>query len=195
MYNDNFIGVYENVYDSGFCKHIVDNFDEQVSIHNVGSDRRWDAKPHVKDDYAHFNHVYNIFPDYLGGHVNNIFYDGLQRCFEQYSDKYSILANGHNILGNHIKIQRSLPGQGYHTWHFEQGSGITASRVLVFILYLNTMEVENAGETEFLYLQKRIRPVENTMIIFPAGFTHTHRGNPVHGDKAKYIITGWFSFV
>jgi hypothetical protein len=65
------------------------------------------------------------------------------------------------------------------------------SRVLVFTLYLN--DVEEGGETEFLYLSKRVQPKTGRMVIWPAGFTHTHRGNPpLKGDK--YIITGWVEF-
>jgi hypothetical protein len=57
-------------------------------------------------------------------------------------------------------------------------------------VYLN--DIDEAGETEFLYQKRRISPKENTLIIWPAAFTHTHRGNVVHGAKSKYIITGWF---
>ena len=45
---------------------------------------------------------------------------------------------------------------------------------------------------EFLYQKIRVPPEENTAIFFPASYTHTHRGNVVHGEKAKYVITGWF---
>ena len=56
------------------------------------------------------------------------------------------------------------------------------------MIYLNT--IEEGGETEFLYLKKREKPVEGKLLIFPAGFTHTHRGNPpLKGDK--YILTSW----
>ena len=59
-------------------------------------------------------------------------------------------------------------------------------------MYLNT--IESAGETELLYQRERIPPQENTAILFPASYTHTHRGNVVHGDIPKYILTGWFTF-
>jgi len=61
-------------------------------------------------------------------------------------------------------------------------------------LYLNTLEPEQAGETEFLYQQERYRPVENTMILWPAAYTHAHRGNTVFGNSSKYIVTGWFYY-
>ena len=93
-----------------------------------------------------------------------------------------------------MKMQRTDPGGGYHVWHGEQGSGVNSGRVLVYSLYLNTLEIEDAGETEFLYQQTRFRPIENTMILWPASYTHAHRGNTVFGNTSKYIVTGWFYY-
>ena len=59
------------------------------------------------------------------------------------------------------------------------------------MLYLN--DVKEGGETEFLYQHKRYQPKEGTLLIFPAGFTHTHRGNPPISND-KYIVTGWLEF-
>lgn len=89
-------------------------------------------------------------------------------------------------------MQGTSTGGGYHVWHSEQGNGDHANRGLVYMLYLNTLPTEANGETEFLYQQRRLNPVENTMVIWPAAFTHAHRGNPVYGDNTKYIVTGWF---
>ena len=87
-------------------------------------------------------------------------------------------------------MQKTNPGGGYHLWHSEQGNEDHSARCLVYSLYLN--DIDDAGETEFLYQKLRISPKENSMVIWPAAFTHTHRGNVVHGNKSKYIITGWF---
>ena len=60
-----------------------------------------------------------------------------------------------------------------------------------YILYLN--DVPEGGETEFLYQRLRVSPKEGTLVIFPASYTHTHRGNPpLRGSK--YIMTGWIEF-
>jgi hypothetical protein len=38
-----------------------------------------------------------------------------------------------------------------------------------------------------------MQPRKGTVIIAPAGFTHTHRGNiPLSGDK--YVTTSWLLF-
>ena len=89
-------------------------------------------------------------------------------------------------------MQKTSSGGGYHVWHGEQGNDDSANRGLVYMLYLNTLPKEANGETEFLYQQRRINPVANTMVLWPAAFTHAHRGNPVYGDNTKYIVTGWF---
>lgn len=63
--------------------------------------------------------------------------------------------------------------------------------MLSYILYLN--DVEEGGETEFLYYGKRIKPTAGTLLLWPAGFTHVHRGNPPLSGE-KYILTGWVEY-
>ena len=65
------------------------------------------------------------------------------------------------------------------------------NRLLVFSLYLN--DGYEGGETEFLFQKKRMKPQKDRLLIWPAQFTHTHRGNTVlKGDK--YLLTGWVEF-
>ena len=64
-------------------------------------------------------------------------------------------------------------------------------RLVLWMYYLNDVEV--GGETEFYFQKRAIRPRKGTVVIAPAGFTHTHRGNvPLSGDK--YIITSWLLY-
>jgi len=59
------------------------------------------------------------------------------------------------------------------------------------MLYLNN--IEQGGETEFLYQIKRIKPEADKLLIWPAGYTHVHRGNPPLSND-KYILTGWIEY-
>ena len=59
---------------------------------------------------------------------------------------------------------------------------------MLWTIYLND-EFE-AGETEFLYQQRKIRPRTGSLLIAPTSFTHTHRGNRPEGAN-KYIATSW----
>lgn len=95
-----------------------------------------------------------------------------------------------------VNLQKYLAGEGgYPHWHSEiypqDARCEPLHRVLLWSVYLN--DVPEAGETEFLYQQRKIAPRAGTLLIAPAGFTHTHRGNtPVGGDK--YIATSWVMF-
>jgi hypothetical protein len=95
-----------------------------------------------------------------------------------------------------INLQRYTAGQGgYPYWHCElyprDPSCETLHRHVLWTLYLN--DGFAAGETEFLYQGRKIVPKAGSLLIAPAAFTHTHRGNrPEGGDK--YIATSWILF-
>lgn len=95
-----------------------------------------------------------------------------------------------------INIQKYDKNKGgYPHWHSEQfpqqGHNEALHRVVLYMFYLN--DVEEGGETEFYYQDKKIKPKKGTMVIAPAGFTHSHRGNiPKSGNK--YIATSWIMF-
>jgi len=190
-----FIGTYSDVYPAGYCEHVIDEF-ETLAVSGAGANRIQSEKASrsFKDDYQiSLNFKGHNLAPFDNTNVIDIFFNGLQKCYEKYAENYAILKNG-SIRGSIFKMQRTDPGGGYHVWHGEQGPGESASRVLVYMLYLNTLEPENAGETEFLYQQRRINPTKNRMVLWPASFTHAHRGNTVYGQKSKYIVTGWFYY-
>ena len=188
-----FIGVFSGVYPEGFCEHLIAEFDRHQTL-GAGTDRQngEGVAKHSKDDYQIFSNGKNInFEAFNGNRTIDMFFTGLQNCFQAYSNEFSVIKDV-KIVCNNMKMQKTSSGGGYHVWHGEQGNGDQANRGLVYMLYLNSLPQEANGETEFLYQQRRISPVENTMVMWPATFTHAHRGNPVYGNNSKYIVTGWF---
>jgi hypothetical protein len=95
-----------------------------------------------------------------------------------------------------INLQKYVAGQGgYPYWHSEQypkrDNGEALHRAVLWTIYLN--DGFQAGETEFLYQQRKVSPRTGSLLIAPAGFTHTHRGNrPEGGDKL--IATSWILY-
>ena len=97
-----------------------------------------------------------------------------------------------------INLQKYVADQGgYPYWHSElypKAGDPTADglhRVLLWSVYLN--DGFGAGETEFFHQGRAIRPKAGSLLIAPAGATHTHRGvRPEGGDK--YIATSWVLF-
>jgi len=84
---------------------------------------------------------------------------------------------------------------GYHYWHSEIFPQLPHNkplhRVLAFLYYLN--DVEEGGETEFHYQGIKTKPKKGTLVIFPAGFTHTHKGHVPISDE-KYVVTSWLMY-
>jgi len=63
------------------------------------------------------------------------------------------------------------------------------NRILVFILYLNTVD---DGETYFETQNLKIKPEQGKLVLWPANFTHAHKGLPP--KQEKYILTGWVEY-
>jgi len=125
--------------------------------------------------------------------TNFLYRDELLKCLKQYVSKYKF-ANDVEFFGidHNTKIQYYDKGWGFYKWHAENdGAPNVIQRHLVFSTYLN--DVENAG-TEFLYQDYITKAKKGSTIIFPAGWTHTHRGQ-ISQNQEKYIITGWFNFI
>ena len=115
------------------------------------------------------------------------FLPNIKPCVDNYLEDYSLLGEGKFLLYD-VKAKRIPIGGGFHAWHYENASFNTATRRFVVQAYLNT--IDEGGETEFLYQNRRIKAVQGTVVIWPAGFTHVHRGNPPIGQD-KYILTTW----
>ena len=193
-YND-FIGMYEDVYPDYFCQHLIDEFERLNSTGFCGNrqDSEGIGKSRKQDEFCFLNMKNHVMSPFQENNTERMFLDGLQSCFDDYVKEYDVLQDA-DLKCTSIKMQKTSPGGGYHIWHSEQGNNESANRGLVYSLYLNTLNDNCAGETEFLYQKLRIPPKENSMVIWPASFTHTHRGNVVHGDESKYIVTGWFYY-
>ena len=107
---------------------------------------------------------------------------------KDYIDNLSMLVATGDVQIYDLKIKKIPVGGGFHNWHYENGSISDSPRAFVMQLYLN--DDFEGGETEFLYQNRRELAVAGDVIMFPAGFTHTHRGNPPIGGT-KYIVTSW----
>lgn len=193
MYNynfDNFVLEYDDFLAKDYCDYIIEYYDNMrkggFTSNRIQLENR---KSHIISDT-------NIG---LGGEssISVITTQGISSYFIQnfwekvysvYEQKYSTLSDHHNMQIYALKLQKTEIGEGYHAWHCENSARGYAGRVLTFIAYLN--DVEEGGETEFLYYPKRIKPKAGKIILFPGAFSHTHRGNPPISNE-KYILTGW----
>jgi prolyl 4-hydroxylase len=120
--------------------------------------------------------------------------NALSKCMEKYRESYKTLdshLDSWNIIEG-VNIQRYKKNEGYFGWHAERTAMPLCKRLLVFMTYLN--DVTEGGETEWFYQKTKIKPEKGLTVIWPAEWTHLHKGC-VSKTQEKYIITGWYSFV
>ena len=118
--------------------------------------------------------------------------DALQNCLENYVSKYPYIDElTHFNIFEPINIQKYKPKGGFKKYHCENTSPITMPRRLVFMTYLNT--VPDGGGTEFFHQKLKLKAEKGLTVIWPAEWTHTHRGI-ISEEFEKYIITGWYNF-
>ena len=118
----------------------------------------------------------------------NAYFKFLTECFRRYVERYSIVFGG-TIYNDVFKIHKVRNSEGYHKWHYEKGSWEVQDRMMAYMTYLEVPK--KGGETEFLHQSLRIEPIVGRTLIWPAAFTHMHRGNPPL-DGEKMYIDGWF---
>ena len=98
------------------------------------------------------------------------------------------------LLKVHIgpfNIQKYDEGGHFRNLHAERTSLHTLHRVFAWMTYLN--DVPEGGETEFPMYGLKIKPEKGKTLIWPAEWTHAHKGEIVTKGN-KYIITGWMHY-
>ena len=188
-----FIGVFDDAVPETICEELIKHYHyvDQWALTDKRTFDRQEAE-HInktfKDDKTYFMHEEHLddiklINSWLAGTLNQ----GIRACIEEYNKKHDVLLNrGYGLWGH--RLQRTGIGGGYHVWHYENSGKEDCDRILAIIIYLN--DVEEGGETEFLYIPRRVKPKKGRVVIFPVGFTHTHRGNPPISNE-KFIVATW----
>lgn len=190
---EDFVGIYENVLINKECEDII-HYYENMSSMNLSVDYKKYSNGNSldrKDETVFCFEPDTFFLNSTHAMIQK-FVEKFWPCYKDYAEEYQSVKIASKHMMQYLRVQKTLPGQGFHNWHFENGDLASSSRLITFMIYLN--DVDTGGETEFLYYHKRIVPKAGRLLIWPSGFPHTHRGNPPL-TGAKYIITGWLNLV
>ena len=116
----------------------------------------------------------------------------LHKCYADYLVQWPFLASmGANLEISRFNLGRYFKGQHFQRIHAERGGLTTLHGVLAWMTYLN--DVDDGGETYFSHYDVEVKPQRGLTLIWPAEWTHAHKGNVVRKDS-KYMITGWMHF-
>jgi len=186
---NNFIGTYDNFITKEECNKAINIYEQQDKFNNTINRMPLENSSILqKQDQQLFAGAGNI----------EIWWEDLKPMLINFDIAWQHYAKNTGALDAYdggpfhftsLKIQKTLPTEGYHVWHIEHGKGFeNEPRAFVFSVYLN--DVEEGGETEFLHFSKRVKPKTGRIVIWPAAFPYVHRGNPPLSGK-KYILTSW----
>tara|TARA_X000000368_G_scaffold414833_1_gene405409 strand:- start:604 stop:1179 length:576 start_codon:yes stop_codon:yes gene_type:complete len=184
MDNSDFIIRYKGAFSRQDCNEIIENIEYFENNHLLYHDK---SKLH-REDHKSICLDNSFDVDLIStAKVSQLILPKYQPCIDEYINRFSLLSTD-KFLVYSVKLKKIEAGSGFHAWHYENGSVLNSTRSFVIQLYLN--DDFDGGETEFLYQNRREEAVAGDVIIFPAGYTHVHRGNPPLGGT-KYIATSW----
>jgi len=104
---------------------------------------------------------------------------------ETYKNKYPEVNYTHEKWSiKQFRFKVFEPGDYYNVLHSEQNS--TNARILSILVYLSN---HNCG-TEF-YDGTMVKSVKGRSLIFPAFWTHAHKGQPCPDKKRRFILSAY----
>lgn len=191
-----FIGMFPRAVPAKMCNQIIEAYADlhkrnQTTAGRIGRDGSGEVVKAAKNSTDVELGAYHSYRDLLYE-----FNTHLQNAYNAYAQQYWQIGQylgKHAVTAWQIQHYDAADRGGYHQFHIENSGVHNMRRCMAYIVYLN--DIKEGGETEFLQQSIRVKPETGKTVIFPAYFTHIHRGNPVLSGEDKYILTGWMEYV
>ena len=182
----NFIGSWD--IDHVLCEKLIDYFKSNHADHHDGLTADGVDKSKKKSIDL------TIYPKNLSQNDNtciNVYLQNLLECYKSYKETWPFLNSCFEKLDiGPFNIQKYDPGGHFAKIHSERTSLEHLHRLFAFMTYLN--DDFDGGKTIFTHFDLDIKPVTGRTMIWPAEWTHAHKGDVVT-KGSKYIITGWLN--
>jgi len=185
-----FIGCW-NIDNEELCKNIINFFKDNPDIQGKGG-----TATGVDENIKKSTDI-TIKPKSLKEKKYDIFneyFKQLNRCYLDYREQFPFLktfANKINI--GPFNIQKYKSGDHFLKIHSERTHITSLHRLFAWMTYLNDVNEDDGGTTDFDYYKIKIKPECGKTLIWPAEWTHAHAGSILKKGE-KYIITGWIDF-
>jgi hypothetical protein len=176
--NKNFIYIKDNFLSKKECNNFIKLFNKQLTKENINKGN-YSFKDLFYKDFVHNEKFMNIF--------QNKFYSEI----EEYKKLYPEIDMTASFWGvDSLRFKKFNIGESFSSYHSEHSMS-SLNRVLNVQIYLSK---HNCG-TEFYRTKEVILSEIGRLAIFPAYFTHTHKGQVCPDKKERFIITGYVSFI
>ena len=183
---DDFIFELENILPENICREIIQKFenDERKQPGEIirGIDK---SVKNSVDLYIHSMEDWDLYSNMIAKEVSK----GLS-AYLDYLSKNGL--NKKNIVSSFLHESKILfpqlqktPKGGFYDWHTDS----RGDRILTYILYLNDIEEDCGGSTDFC-CGRSVLPKRGKLLIFPSTWNYIHRGQELK-NGAKYIATAF----
>jgi hypothetical protein len=175
-----FFGVYKQVLSPDFCAAAIERFENDPrKLRGMVGDHQ--HRPEVKDcEEIDLTTAGAGWED-----VVSIVSSSLYRYLEMYMKKWSRAFRSVEITHEGFRMTKFAAGQQYN-WHSDNIGG-SPTRVITAQWYLNT--VEGAGTTQFLWMNRNIKPVQGQLVFWPVGWPFFLREEAPVNDSKYTIMT------
>ena len=182
-----FIKTYD-AFDSKFCEDVIEAFKHNKEIGATCVIKR--NTGFRKDNQIEFNEDDSALMDMRNSALAGKFFDKLKECVGKYTEELGLQMTLGRTYFKNMLVQGYIADnfESYSAWHCEAGDLENSDRAFVYMLYLN--DNFEGGTTDFMYQKHQEIPKQGKLVIWPAGYTHTHRGGMLLSGE-KYIATGW----
>lgn len=166
----NFILIKDDILDKNECELIINNFKNKT-------------ESEIKNgiNYAHFEK--KDYEKFIFLKEKVVF------LFDEYSKMYPQINHMKDLyVLNEFRFKHFKPNNYFKGWHSEHSLEFK-ERILCLQFYLSDHNCGTEFYDGFTVLSKKGRA-----IVFPAYFTHTHRGQLCPDLKDRYILGGYANF-
>ncbi len=186
----NFVGSWKVSNDKLF-ENIINFFEKNNQLHSQGAIDSGINLTEKKTTDLTIDPVDLKNKDYS---VFNEYFDELFNCYDDYKKQWPFIRENIKTLDiPSFNVQRYLPGEHFSKMHTERSSTSTSHRLFAWMTYLNDLDENAGGFTNFQHYGIKVKPEKGKTLIWPAEWTHAHSGEILQKGK-KYIITGWMCF-
>jgi hypothetical protein len=178
--NSNFIYIENNFFSAEESKNVINKFDNNLQ------------QPKEKLEYLGYNYIDLFYDNFiLDDDFFKIFTNKLSNSLQEYKKLYPEINLTESFWDlTSLRFKKFNKGKSFADFHSEQNLTFP-NRVLSIQLYLTE---HNCG-TEFYRNNYVIKSEIGRLAIFPAYFTHTHKGQVCPDNKERFIITGYVNFI
>ena len=181
----NFIHHIPKAYPKKSCNNLINWFEENIELASPGTS----GEKFTTLDDLEIPLTVNNKEDYFN--LGKTLEESIKNFKETfpYVDKYICRWE----LVKNMQLMKYKPNNFYTTIHCENdGNRMYLKRVFAFMIFLNN--IKKGGGTKFLHQKFIAKPKAGDFYIWPAHWTHLHKG--VNAPKEnKYIITGWVEYI